>query len=107
MHLTLLTSSTKRIYLQYVKDSKICVHSRELSKQKLFETKIYQLIKNLRNSQFKRVVQKHDSVFFDMIRAQKQRREKSEFEKTKKRVKRNEIALKRERVVLEKKRFRS
>ena len=102
-----LISSTKRIYLQYVKDSKACAHSRELSKQKLLETKIYQLVKNLRNSQPKRVVQKHDSVFFDMIRAQKQQREKSELEKTKKRIRRNEIALKRERVALEKERFKS
>ena len=102
-----LTSSTKRIYLQYVKGSKTCAHSRELSKQELLETKIYQLTKNLRNSQLKRVVQKHDSVSFDMIRAQKQQREKSELEKTKKRVRRNEIALKRKRVALEKKRFKS
>ena len=102
-----LISSTKRIYLQYVKDSKICVHFREFSKQKLLETKIYQLIKNLRNFQFKRVVQKHDFVFFDMIRVQKQQREEFEFEKTKKRIRRNEIALKRKRVTFEKKRFKS
>ena len=103
----LLIFNTKRIYLQYVKDSKICVHFREFSKQKLLETKIYQLIKNLRNSQFKRVVQKHDFVFFDMIRVQKQRRKKSEFEKTKKRIRRNEIVLKRKRIIFEKKRFKS
>ena len=102
----ILTPSTKRTYLQYIKGSEACAHSRELSEQELLGTKVYQLAKNIPNSQLKRVVQKHGSVSFDMVRAQKRQREETELEKAEERVRRNEVALERERIALEKERYK-